>query len=439
MKRLQRQSQDRIVHSPRHNNRSDSAVAPAMDKSLQEDQGSPQQSDQVKKAQELANDITLNRFTSKLKATPAADLTQLLEQQATAYPRLRDSLTQAAKRRTASCDAPDHVNSPAEDSQQSPAESRGLLFKRDVKVAHPLSQKLLLLAGVIEPKPGGRTHQDIDSSTVQALSQAMKSGQILYNLHGTFLLSVGESVVVKIAPSLDLDGITNLQYINTHVSEVPAPLCLGSLTSGQKTYFFMSRAEGTPLEAIWPRISVALKLSVQEQLNNIFRALRTQSLGPDENEGAIGSFTSGICKDMRRSERVREGIIHDEAAFNDFLCFDPSRSTTPWIRMIRSFMTEDHRVVRTHGDLHPRNIMVKWETDEESESVEGEGNLIRVTSLIDWEAGGWYPEYWEFVKALSTIDLRGPLADWCDYLPTEAIGIWPLEFSIDSLIGRWLG
>jgi hypothetical protein len=104
--------------------------------------------------------------------------------------------------------------------------------------------------------------------------------------------------------------------------------------------------------------------------------------------------------------------------------------------MIHSFMREDHRMVMTHGDLHPRNIMVKWERNEES--AEGEQS-IRVTSLIDWELGGWYPEYWEFVKALQTINARSSVADWCDYLPTEAIGKWPVEFSIDSLIGRWLG
>ncbi len=105
--------------------------------------------------------------------------------------------------------------------------------------------------------------------------------------------------------------------------------------------------------------------------------------------------------------------------------------------MIRSSMREDHRMVMTHGDLHPRNIMVKLDADETSGG--GGSGDVRVTALIDWELSGWYPEYWEFVKALSTVDVRGPLADWYQYLPTEAIRSWLIEFSIDSLIARWLG
>jgi serine/threonine protein kinase len=43
-----------------------------------------------------------------------------------------------------------------------------------------------------------------------------------------------------------------------------------------------------------------------------------------------------------------------------------------------------HGTVFTHGDLRPDNIIVK------------DG---RVTAILDWEMAGWYPDYWEFVKA----------------------------------------
>ncbi|KAF5121146.1 hypothetical protein E5D57_013482 [Metarhizium anisopliae] len=94
-------------------------------------------------------------------------------------------------------------------------------------------------------------------------------------------------------------------------------------------------------------------------------------------------------------------------------------------------MRADHDLVPTHADLHPRNIMVDWDTEE--------GDNLHITAIIDWELAGWYPEYWEFVKALHTVDTKGSLADWNEYLPTAAIGSWPTEFSLDLLIGRWLG
>lgn len=102
-------------------------------------------------------------------------------------------------------------------------------------------------------------------------------------------------------------------------------------------------------------------------------------------------------------------------------------------------MRDNHRVVMTHGDLHPRNIMVKWITSGPDVGPSDGNKELVVTSLIDWEMGGWYPEYWEFVKAVATVDARSPLADWIEFLPTRAIGSWPIEFSLDSIIDRWLG
>lgn len=64
---------------------------------------------------------------------------------------------------------------------------------------------------------------------------------------------------------------------------------------------------------------------------------------------------------------------------------------------------------------------------------------IRISSTVDWKMMDWYPDCWDFVKALNTIGLKGMLFDWCDYLLIEAIGIWPIEYAIDLLISRWLG
>ena len=42
------------------------------------------------------------------------------------------------------------------------------------------------------------------------------------------------------------------------------------------------------------------------------------------------------------------------------------------------------RSVFTHGDLCPRNILVN--------------ESLRITGIVDWEAAGWYPEYWEYIN-----------------------------------------
>lgn len=37
----------------------------------------------------------------------------------------------------------------------------------------------------------------------------------------------------------------------------------------------------------------------------------------------------------------------------------------------------------------------------------------RVTGILDWEFSGWYPEYWEFSRALHVWKWQN---DWIDYL-----------------------
>ncbi|KAI1667871.1 Phosphotransferase enzyme family protein [Pyrenophora tritici-repentis] len=60
--------------------------------------------------------------------------------------------------------------------------------------------------------------------------------------------------------------------------------------------------------------------------------------------------------------------------------------------------THKHGIVFTHGDLKPNNIIVK------------DG---RMTAIIDWEMLGWYPEYWEFVKAFYIEFFKD---DWASHL-----------------------
>jgi len=310
-----------------------------------------------------------------------------------------------------------------------------------VKIIHPLGQPILDLVHATQEYEKSLGY--VSEETTVKLNSVIRSGEILLQLHHTFVIGIGPSHVVKITLSLDYDHIDNTQYLTTYVPKLPIPHCLGTLCSGRRTYLFMSRAPGSTLESIWSELSTKQKISVQEQLNRIFQHLRAQSSVNSESHLCLGSFVSGVCKDVRSVQRVSSGKIRTEADFNDFLIHDPNKTVTPWVKMIRSFMKDDHRIVMTHGDLHPRNIMVTLEANE-SHTVHGDmlktsEKDILVSSIIDWETAGWYPESWEYVKALNNIDVRGPLRDWVDFLPTDAIGSFPMEFSVDHLLDAWLG
>lgn len=91
----------------------------------------------------------------------------------------------------------------------------------------------------------------------------------------------------------------------------------------------------------------------------------------------------------------------------------------------------------THGDLHPRNIMVVESRDDSSRDPSA-ASRIEITGLLEWEMCGYCPEYWEYVKALHTVGPGDECDDWWAYLPLS-IGIWPKEYAVDLLISRWRG
>ena len=55
-----------------------------------------------------------------------------------------------------------------------------------------------------------------------------------------------------------------------------------------------------------------------------------------------------------------------------------------------------------------------------------------ITGIIDREFAGWYPEHWEFMKALAAV---GPILDWRRYLP-DIVGSYATEWLLDQQMER---
>lgn len=183
-----------------------------------------------------------------------------------------------------------------------------------VEIVYPLNSRLLeLLFEGEEVRAADDLSTSLSEDIVAALNRRLAEAECLHELHHNFVLGLGPSVAAKIGPSLDVDHLSNLRYVNSRVPDTPTPQCLGAFRNGHQSYFFLSRAPGVTLESVWPDLTTAHKLSVQSQLNSIFRALRAQAPDGQENQLRLGSFETGICKDTRRMERVCEKPIRTEA------------------------------------------------------------------------------------------------------------------------------
>ncbi|EGO26541.1 hypothetical protein SERLADRAFT_436356 [Serpula lacrymans var. lacrymans S7.9] len=116
------------------------------------------------------------------------------------------------------------------------------------------------------------------------------------------------------------------------------------------------------------------------------RQLRLLSRPPQVPPGAVCSLRGAPFLDSRISGNQPLGPYPSESTFNDRLViaanpFMDEGLTTP----IRARMRNDHPIVFTHGDLAPRNIMMRGS---------------EIVAIVDWEESGWMPEHWELVKLM---------------------------------------
>ena len=82
-------------------------------------------------------------------------------------------------------------------------------------------------------------------------------------------------------------------------------------------------------------------------------------------------------------------------------------------------MSTNHRVRFTHGDLTPRNIIIK------------DG---KIQAIVDWEFAGWYPEHFEYVKFF---ECKTDCKDWKNFAPHVFEVAYGEELVVQQAILRW--
>lgn len=242
------------------------------------------------------------------------------------------------------------------------------------------------------------------------MDRLIAEGDVLRHISGKVVVRLSDSVVVKLGTDMDLDQVEILSYVLQHTKKVPVPKPLGAFKIEDVSYLFMPRIDGTTLEMRWPTMTKEEKCTLRDNLEAILEELR-QVPPPNCSLG-----WNDRCKDSRWYTR-QSGPIVSEKEFNDFLLSNPlARTTKTYLEMMRSRLRDDHKIVLTHGNLNPRNIMVRED--------------LTIVGLIGWEMGGWYPEYWEGVKALNTFSATDSGDDWWQYIPKN-IGLYHTEWAID--------
>jgi aminoglycoside phosphotransferase len=211
---------------------------------------------------------------------------------------------------------------------------------------------------------------------------------------------VGEAEALKVAAQF---GIPAPRIHDVHT------------TSDGEHRITMDYIEGQTLEKAWDELSTEQRKDIAKQLRKILDKMRSATPPPN----LISACDGTEIRDTRHRFSYHSPPCVDEKGFNEVLMSGVFPQISPLVRAaLAQRLRTSHRIVLTHCDLMPRNIMVK------------DGKIV---GLLDWEDAGWYPEYWEYVKFFHRPGER----EWKQYAEDIFSDLYPDELVDYIALSHW--
>lgn len=182
----------------------------------------------------------------------------------------------------------------------------------------------------------------------------------------------------------------------------------------------MSYIEGQSLSEVWAGLTVDEKTAYARQLRDLLTHMRSIPPPPD---GYIGACDGKEIRDARLYDTYSGPVCHGESEFKQYLLSCVNPKIPPLLRTAiaaRLDRQAAHRIVLTHCDLAPRNIIVR------------DGAIV---ALVDWEDAGWYPEYWEYIKLFQR--QAAMENDWITYAEHIFADVYPDELVDYTALSKW--
>ncbi|EGX94033.1 Protein kinase-like domain [Cordyceps militaris CM01] len=221
--------------------------------------------------------------------------------------------------------------------------------------------------------------------------EEIENGQRLSRFSPVF--KINPTTVVKTARIVRMAEAATMKFVLENTS-IPVPAVHNAYideTTGH-VVIIMDFIEGENLDKAWVNYTEPERQSVIVQLQDYMSQLRSFK------GSFIGCIDGTPCQDQYFfSEKEDYGPYQTEHEFNQGIV-NLMRKQGPhafiaWRCDVWKDVMKDHNIVLTHNDFDPRNILVQG---------------AKVVAILDWEFSGFYPEYWEYCKAVSCPDWEHP-------------------------------
>ncbi|KAJ5152684.1 Aminoglycoside phosphotransferase [Penicillium canariense] len=214
-----------------------------------------------------------------------------------------------------------------------------------------------------------------------------------------------ERFAVKIGNRIPSQEAENMKFVAQN-SNVPVPKVYDHFfdLETQKRYIIMDYIPGADLEKAYHRSRQRRK---RQSANGLEPYL--MNYGISQIRGTLETWGASLIS--TNQEQMNQGILATLSV----------RDSPQYVRLLRGMIArtlKDHKIVFTHGDLQPKNIMV------ERNGLQEDGNSDFKITLIDWNLSGWYPECWDFCNSTVHCQLK---PGWLELIP-DIMDEYTLEY-----------
>ncbi|KAG5959168.1 hypothetical protein E4U57_000855 [Claviceps arundinis] len=245
---------------------------------------------------------------------------------------------------------------------------------------------------------------------IPAVQDIEREAVVLHERDGRRVVLFNNHFVIKYGLDVSLTEGENMLFVRqTQPLLAPEVFALFSVETdrGLVNYIIMENVVGDGLHEVWATLNTPEKCRIAGALRLQIETLR--KIPAPGYFGCLGrrpfeQYMWWTATEDGSDDGIFNGPFDTESKLTDALvqsyrvCSGLDQRAN-FYRLWLPRALRENSAVFTHGDLERKNVILK-----------PDGQPV----LIDWEAAGWYPAYWEYVMAM--FSWGGWKDDWHDYV-----------------------